>query len=95
MRTLYRLYTERRSNLAELTSRHFNGFTLIDAVGYWQGASEPSTLIEIIGATTDFHARVLELARVIRETNGQQSVYLVRAECELIEVTADSAQEVA
>ena len=93
MRPIYRLYTERRVNLAELTSRYFDGFTLIDAVGYWQGNAELSTIIEVIGTPADY-VRVFTLARDIRKTNGQQSVYLVRAECELIEVTADTAREV-
>ena len=94
MRTIYRLYTERRSNLAELTSRYFDGFTLIDAVGYWEGNAEPSAIIEVIGTSFDY-ARVFALARDIRETNGQQSVYLVRIACELVEVTAETARGVA
>ena len=94
MSTIYRLYTERRANLAELTSRYFDGFTLIEAVGYWQGNAESSAIIEVIGTSFDY-ARVFALARDIRETNGQQSVYLVRIACGLVEVTADTAREVA
>ena len=94
MSTIYRLYTERRANLAELTSRYFDGFTLIEAVGYWQGNAEPSAIVEVIGTSFDY-TRVLTLAHDIRETNGQQSVYLVRIACELFEVTADTTREVA
>ena len=83
MRTVYRLYTERRPNLAELTSRYFDGFTLIDTVGYWRGNAEQSAIIEVIGTSTDY-ARVLDLAHAIRISNGQQSVYLVRTKCELV-----------
>ena len=37
--TVYRLYTERRDNLATLASRYFDGFTLIQAEGFlaWRG----------------------------------------------------------
>ena len=94
MRTVYRLYTERRANLAELTSRYFSGFTLIDAVGYWKGNAEPSAIVEVIGTSADYADTIIELAHAIRIANGQQSVYLVRAECELIEVTVDTAQEI-
>ena len=94
MRTIYRLYTERRPNLAELTACYFDGFTLIEAVGYWQGNAEPSPIVEVIGTSFDY-TYMLALARDIRETNGQQSVYLVRVACEFFEVTADTAREVA
>lgn len=94
MNILYRLYTERRANLAELTARHFDNFTLIDAVGYWQGIAEPSAVIEILGTDCGLHARVVALARNIREANDQTSVYLVRASCELTEITADAAVKI-
>ncbi len=67
----FRLYTESFDNLAELTARYFQGFTLFSSVGYWQGSPEKSTVIEIL-AETDKH--IAALAELIRETNRQQAV---------------------
>ena len=84
--TLYRLYTERRDNLATLASRYFDGFTLIPAEGYWQGEGEFSTIIEVI-TDDDAYSRVICLARDILATNGQQSVYITRQLVVLTKVT--------
>lgn len=73
----YHVRTETRSNLADLAGRYFDGFTLIEGAGYWQGQRELSTTIELV---TDDGDRVLELARAIKVANGQDAVLVERQE---------------
>jgi len=78
----YRIYTQRFDNLAELTSKFFDGFTLINTQGYWMGQAEDSTIIEIVGddSVAEFSDPILPridaLAELIRVTNRQQSVLI-------------------
>ena len=71
--TRYRLYTERFDNLATITSNYFEGFTLFESQGYWQGVAEQSVVIEII-ASDDDSWRIDALAEFIRRANNQQAV---------------------
>lgn len=72
---LFTIYTEKRSNLAVLTGGRFDGFTLVETVGYWRGIREDSTKIEIIADAASWDT-VLELAEDIRRTNDQQAVFV-------------------
>lgn len=69
----YHVHTEDRSNLAELTSKYFQGFTLMHAQGYWDGISEPAAIIEI---ATDDKSQIIALAEDIKRTNMQQAVMI-------------------
>lgn len=71
--TIYRLYTETKPNLVELTSRYFKGASLIPAWGLWQGEKELSAIIEIIGESSDLQS-IVNLAGDIREVNQQTEV---------------------
>ena len=77
---LYRITTETKNNLRELTSAVFKGATINDQLsGLWEGVAEPATSIEIdsVGVNTTetaFRDRVYQLARTIRDTNKQQAV---------------------
>jgi hypothetical protein len=73
----YRLYTERFANLGEIASRHFDGFTIVDSVGYWKGQREDSAIIEVV---TDAPHKIGELAEDIRTTNHQQAVLVTAAD---------------
>lgn len=70
---LFRIYTERFDNLAALAAKRFDSFTVLDAVGYWQGQAEKSAVIEV---STDNRAIVRELAEDIKVTNHQQAVLI-------------------
>ncbi len=72
---LFTLYTENRPNLAALVSRYFQGATIYNGVGLWQGETEHSAVVEIVGTMDDLQ-RVVFLAGDIREVNKQQSVLL-------------------
>jgi hypothetical protein len=69
----YHLHTENLPNVPEIVSRHFPGFTLTRAEGYWRGISESSAIIEI--TTTDV-AAITALAADLRSTNRQESVLI-------------------
>lgn len=45
---LYRIHTERFDNLARLAGEYFDGFTIIESVGYWKGQQEKSVIIEVV-----------------------------------------------
>lgn len=74
--TVYRLYTESRDTLTMLVAQYFRGATLYSAVGLWEGQTEPSTTVGIIGVPSD-RARVLSLARAICIAHAQSAVLVV------------------
>lgn len=92
---VYRIYTETRDNLVQLVSRYFEGATLYSAVGLWEGQTEPSTTVEIIGVPSD-RTRVLQLARAILQVNAQSSVLVTtldsREGYSVYSVTAESGK---
>ena len=73
METLYRIFTENVNKwwIAECVSRHFQGFTLLEGIGYWEGASENSLCIEIV---TDDWAKVRIVSQAIKDHNKQQAI---------------------
>lgn len=52
---LYRLFTEdkNRAEVEKIASKHFQGFTMISALGYWQRNPESSLIIEIVTENQD------------------------------------------
>ena len=90
---IYRIITERRDNLRELTARFFDSCTRIEASGDWKGVSEDSMIIEIDahGADTrqEFAARVRSLAELIRTTNNQEAVLVQRIESTSVLITGE------
>jgi len=74
---LYHIYTEDKPNLADLASKHFDGFTILKGVGYWQGEAEPCAVIEIIDSK-DKWLTVNTLALDIKEANKQQAVLITQ-----------------
>ncbi len=91
--SIYRIYTERRQNLASLVSGYFDGFTLIDASGHWRGLAEPSAVIEVIqdGDETETRRRVYDLAEAIRAANDQTAVLVTEQSADALTFTKDGA----
>jgi hypothetical protein len=58
-----------------VVSRKFEGFTLVPVTGYWKGQEERALAIEI---DTDRTADAYEVAREIKEMNGQEAILLQR-----------------
>ena len=79
----YRLYTEDRANVPTLVATLFRDATILyHTVGLWQGETQLSRVIEILGTRADL-PKVRELAELIRQANHQTAVYLTRAVVEL------------
>ena len=74
----YQIYTENKDRdiIEALAVVQFDGFTIIEATGFWQGDFEPSLIIEVISDAPDAHAKMETLARDIKEANHQDAVLL-------------------
>ena len=73
--TLYRLYTEDIPGAEQLVHWGFEGFTILQAQGYWKGQSESSLVIEILAEGTEHdEAKIFALAERIKACNKQESV---------------------
>jgi len=72
---LYRIYTEQQTEQAlyPLISALFSGATVYPSRGLWEGKTEDSTVIEVLGSHED-RAKVFILARNIREAFAQTAV---------------------
>jgi hypothetical protein len=89
----FRIYTERtnENDIARIVSKHFNGFTLIPATGFWKGISEPRLIIEIDAAESPYsRAQVREIAEHIQQLNNQECVLITEAETRSYLVSAPS-----
>lgn len=76
---LFRIFTENvnKDGIADITSKQFDGFTMLEGVGYWKGERENSLVVEIVAPDTrDSHERVNTIAREIKQANKQQAVLL-------------------
>ena len=83
----YRVHTEHVSHV--LVGRYFDGFSIVRAQGYYAGEAEASVIIEIIGTEAD-NAKVLSLARDIREQYRQAEVWIASDDVTLTRVTIDA-----
>ena len=77
---LYRIITENvnKQGIIEVVTKYTDGFTLIDATGFWESKPENTLIIEIVGIGC---STVIKIARDIKELNNQESVLI-----QLIEV---------
>jgi hypothetical protein len=73
MKKVYRIYTQdvQRKRVIKLVTSRFEGFTLQPTFGYFKGRLEKSIVIEIVEAK---QKEIDQVARAIREINGQKSV---------------------
>ena len=84
MMKCYRIYTEAtghyRQRAIEQTAKRFDGFTVIDCVGFWEGAAESALIIEIV--TESSFLQVKTLARRIKAINHQYTVLVTTQDIE-------------
>ncbi len=84
---VYRIYTEDKNSylIEKLLERHgIDGATIYETTGLWQGKSEASIVIEIIGHDSqDVRARVFALKDDIKRENNQESVLLTISQAEV------------
>jgi hypothetical protein len=76
---LISLYTEDKGNIPELVSKYFDGFTIHNTTGYWQGKPEKSVRIDIACdlSAYDVKYNIADLILVFLAVNKQQSVMVV------------------
>lgn len=90
--TVYRIYTEdiNREDTIKLVSKWFDGFTVYQAMGYWQGKAESSLIFEVIACQENFTSpvydyaiRVQTVCKLIAEQNKQADVMVSTSPCEV------------
>jgi len=85
---LYRIYTERGNwtpKVLDATSELFDGFTVMNTVGYWKKQSETSMVIEIYTPKPE-DDKVAQLAKTIKRLGNQESVLVLRIQADTLEV---------
>jgi len=71
---LYRIFTEdvNQDKIEQIVTKHFPGFTIHKAEGFWRLQKENSLIIEIM--TEDNDAKIKAIAGEIKRTNKQETV---------------------
>lgn len=81
---LYRIFTENtpeyKATAIKATAEYFDGFSVFEGTGYWEGTGEHCLCIEI-SRDDDVSERVRELAAVIKLLNRQQAVLIQQVPC--------------
>ena len=74
---LYRILTENinQKKVKEIVSRQFDGFSIINSVGYWKGSKEKSLIIEISG-DKKIKSNIVSCANLIKKENKQDAVLI-------------------
>jgi len=81
---LCRIITENknRDEIVSIVKYHFDGFTIIPTIGYWQGIAEKSLVVEISGYFDDTMIDGVEkIAERIKVLNNQDAVLVQWLEC--------------
>jgi hypothetical protein len=80
---LFRIYTERKRKawLIRLVAERFDGFTVFDTVGVWNGKQEKSVCIEIVTSDATVNWKLNRISRAICGLNQQDCVLVV--ECDV------------
>ena len=73
---LYRIFTEdkNQSGIEGVVNKHFPGFTIYKAEGFWRLQKENTLVIEII--TEDADAKINRIAQDIKLLNRQEAVLI-------------------
>jgi hypothetical protein len=82
---LYRIYTENinKHAIEKLVNDFYEGYTIIESTGYWQGKKERSMIIEIITSNPESNETTIinTIATRIKKLNKQQSVLVAKFDC--------------
>ena len=75
---LYRILTENKNRqvVEDIVSAEFPGFTIIEAMGYWNGVRELSLIIEIDAGNEFKGMAVTRIAEMIKRHNQQESIMI-------------------
>jgi hypothetical protein len=85
MPRVFRICTEdkQRGDIEMIVSKSFQGYTILQADGYWNNVFEHSLIIEIV---TPHYYQVKEVAEKIKVLNNQDAVLIQALELEEIYV---------
>jgi len=80
---LYRIFTERKNVkfITQLISEHYQGFTIFNTIGYWQGKHEKSLCIEIMSNNPADRHKLTKICKSINGYNKQDCCLLQIIEC--------------
>jgi len=75
---LYRLHTENKNRkwTERIIAEHFNGFSIQEQTGYWDGKKEKSLVIEIMTSQKSAPLRIQEIVKKICGHNRQDVVLI-------------------
>jgi len=81
---LYRIFTENLNTekIADIVNKYFEGYTLLNGVGYWQGEKENCLIIEIITNNKSDIDKIELIAYAIKKLNHQQAILIQQVNCE-------------
>lgn len=73
---LYRIFTEdmNQDRIEQIITKHFPGFTIHKAQGFWRLQKENSLIIEIM--TEDNDAKIKAIAGEIKQANKQETAWI-------------------
>ena len=80
---LFRLYTEMKPNLPLLASRQFRGFSVMEVIGFYDGAREVGAVVEVVTTAreaADVAGRFARLSTAILVENEQTAVLVYRSD---------------
>ena len=82
---LFRVWTEdmNREGIESIVGKEFDGFSLVNAKGYWKGIGESSLVIEVETSQSEL-PRIRSIAEQIKLTNSQESVMIQALQTESI-----------
>jgi len=85
---LYRILTQKVDEFSEViiracVAKSFNGFTILEGTGYWNGVEEDCLIVEII-SERDFDFEIERIAKDIKRQLKQEAVLVQEIDCDYI-----------
>lgn len=76
---IYRLYTEdlNRKEVIKIITKYYQGFTIIEATGFWRLNKEKTIIIEIVTVGL-FFGNIENIVDEIKKLNNQESILVAR-----------------
>jgi len=72
---IYRIMTEDIKGTDKIASRYFQGFSVRQQTGYWNGLKEKSICIEIVADQSE-EPKVMELCAQLKKKNAPESALM-------------------
>jgi hypothetical protein len=65
-----------RDTIVSIVSKHFEGFTAYEVIGYWKGTEEKSLKIEIVANTDIEDTSIIRVCKELKTALKQDAVML-------------------